>query len=368
MSREVDINRSNYESFVIDYLDGTLSAIQSSYFVEFLENNPDIAEEIAGLNETVIQPDNISYKSKDQLKKKSLVSTSGINEGNYEEVFIAHLEGDLSPKQELELNTFLSKNTSLISEFEISKNLKLEADTRISYDKKDELKKSKSRILPFWYSSAAAVILVLISIWYMDNGPDTNSRETIFDVSEISMIKSNSIKKNILATELDISNRTAPKINYEYEVVTINEVPEKLYASNLIARGDYKIVAYANEIYLVPQYQPLPEIIYDDLVETEELIVTIPKKKKKKTLFASIFNNQWDKIKSNISSRKPEEKTSNDPKYVQVLDTGIKVFNTLTGSETYTSKSYNTDGKLTGYQIEGRDIMLNRETPSGSSR
>ncbi len=362
MDNKVDINRSNYENFVIDYLDGTLGAAEKSCFIEFLENNPDIAEEVDDINEAVIQPDNKVFESKDRLKKKSIATVSGINEDNYEEIFIAHYENDLSPKKEIDLNSFLSKNSELSSEFEVHRNLKLRADLSISFNDKDELKQ-KRRITPYWYSSVAAVILLLISIWYFDNYFDQNKRENIFMVSEIHLIESNTVHSSKVVSDFNIPNRPTPQSTYqEIEPVII---PERLNLSSLNIRKNNELVVNVNEIYFLMPEQQIPMVNYEDLALLEDVIE--PVEKKKKTLFASVLNNQWNKLKSNITTKKSEEDNSNDPTYVQVLDTGIKVFNTITGSETYTSKSYNTEGKLTGYQIEGREVLLSRETPSGSS-
>lgn len=54
------ISRSNYEIFFLDYLDGTLSANRVDDFLDFLKNNPDLADELKGVS-------NISLYSGEQV-------------------------------------------------------------------------------------------------------------------------------------------------------------------------------------------------------------------------------------------------------------------------------------------------------------
>ena len=41
------INRNNYEVFFMDYLDGNLDESVVNDFIEFLQKNPDLKEELA---------------------------------------------------------------------------------------------------------------------------------------------------------------------------------------------------------------------------------------------------------------------------------------------------------------------------------
>ena len=41
------INRNNYEAFFIDYLEGNLDEKMVDDFIEFLQQNPDLKEELS---------------------------------------------------------------------------------------------------------------------------------------------------------------------------------------------------------------------------------------------------------------------------------------------------------------------------------
>lgn len=69
MKEKFEINISNYENFVVDYLDGNLSVDEVLCFEEFLLENPIIREEIKDLETVVLSPDTIDFDRKDFLKK-----------------------------------------------------------------------------------------------------------------------------------------------------------------------------------------------------------------------------------------------------------------------------------------------------------
>ena len=73
MNRRVDINRSNYELFVIDYIEGNLDTIDMESFATFLDSNPDIKNEFNELESITLETENIIYKPKSELKKNRLL-------------------------------------------------------------------------------------------------------------------------------------------------------------------------------------------------------------------------------------------------------------------------------------------------------
>ena len=138
----MEINRNNYEIFFIDYFDGNLNTEEVADLLLFLEQNLDLKEEFDGLNEVSIPDDEyITYDFKDSLKKNVESCTPKITTENYEDYFIASLEGDLLKKDKKELVNFLLKNPELSKEFKLFKNTFLECDPKIEFADKDGLKK-----------------------------------------------------------------------------------------------------------------------------------------------------------------------------------------------------------------------------------
>lgn len=60
----------NIEELLLDYLDGNLDKNKQAFVERYLANNPKVAEELAGLNEITLVPnEEIVYGNKDSLKK-----------------------------------------------------------------------------------------------------------------------------------------------------------------------------------------------------------------------------------------------------------------------------------------------------------
>ncbi len=141
MKKGVEINKENYEFFVVDYLEGNLSAEVISLFDSFLMDNPEIAEEIVGLSEVVLETSQQEYHEKHTLKKTEIQETAGINELNYEDKFIGFHEGDLSASEQNEVDLFLVANPDLKKEFVLFGKVKLSPIAKIQYSDKASLKK-----------------------------------------------------------------------------------------------------------------------------------------------------------------------------------------------------------------------------------
>jgi len=60
----------NIEELLLDYLDGNLDKNKLAFVERYLANNPQMAEDLAGLKEIILVPNaDIIYKNKEQLKK-----------------------------------------------------------------------------------------------------------------------------------------------------------------------------------------------------------------------------------------------------------------------------------------------------------
>ena len=88
------IDRNNYEIFLLDYMDGTLSEAERRMVEQFLTENPDLAAELKHAKE--IETKAIDNPSQDKSKLyRSFADVSEITEENLEEFCIAYLENDL---------------------------------------------------------------------------------------------------------------------------------------------------------------------------------------------------------------------------------------------------------------------------------
>lgn len=366
MNKNIDINRSNYETFVIDYLDGSLNTVETACFVVFLENNPDIKEEILDLNNITLKPNKKIFTEKIKLKKKTVTSVNNINEINYEEFFIAYYEGDLSEPQKNSLQQFLKKNPGLNPEFRLHDSLQLAPNKNIVFSDKNLLK-HKSILRPFWYSSAAAILILFAASWYLFNQQSPSLREEIASVNQITSKEAVTSLSLITIAKIEIEERQISKIklsgsefsHVDREDIILAHVESKSISRQLVNAYDFpRLVEKQNN-----KITTTPEEYATGIAAAEPI-----NKKQNKRLIAKVFNNQVAKIKQRIGSNKSKSNKYTDPVYIQALDKGVLVFNTLTGNEASTMKTYNWNGELTSYQIEGQEVLLSRNFSGKSSR
>jgi hypothetical protein len=158
----MEINRQNYESFLIDYMDGSLPEHMVGALLLFLKNNPDIENEISSLRDFVYTPQQLIYKEKSLLKKTPLSDIPGLSK--FEQLSIGYLENDLSDNQKNELSGLIKNSAQKLHEHQLIQQTRLVPDKDIIYPDKQAIKKQTifsthyKRIV--LYAAAAGILLV----------------------------------------------------------------------------------------------------------------------------------------------------------------------------------------------------------------
>jgi hypothetical protein len=154
------IDRNNYEAYFIDYLDGILSLEEIDLMLDFLNENPDLKEELKGLEHIKIGESNEDVPAFNQLKR-----TDFDHPEIFEETCIRAIENELS-RQELELfQLHLAQNPEHQKEYELFRSTISEPDALITFENKHQLKKKGKVYLPFFWYAAAAVVMLGIFIF-----------------------------------------------------------------------------------------------------------------------------------------------------------------------------------------------------------
>ncbi|PLW96897.1 MAG: hypothetical protein C0591_07870, partial [Marinilabiliales bacterium] len=164
------INRNNYEIFFIDFYDGKLTNAQKLELDLFLEDHPILKLEFEEFENIKLDTSEITFSSKQTLKKPEIVAFNGIDEENYEETFIAFYENDLQADEKASLLSFLKANPHVEKEFQSHASLLLKKED-IVFEDKDSLKK-KTYIGYYWYGAAAAILIFLaLGFFLIQNRP-----------------------------------------------------------------------------------------------------------------------------------------------------------------------------------------------------
>ncbi|MBX7051065.1 MAG: hypothetical protein K1X54_03420 [Flavobacteriales bacterium] len=107
----MNINRENYEVWLIDYLDGNLNDEAVAELHAFLLLNPDIAEEFNALKqlpESFPLPSELNFHDKESLKKTEDAISPTLNE-----LLAKSVESDLNPEEQLQLKLALESTPGL---------------------------------------------------------------------------------------------------------------------------------------------------------------------------------------------------------------------------------------------------------------
>lgn len=159
----MQIDRSNYEIWLIDWLDGNLTDIQVKQLQRFLNANPDLNEEFNELNTFRLNPSGDSFSQKNNLKKTS----ADLSDTQFEYLSVAYLENDLSSHQQEELKEIIGHDQQKKISFEQLQKTRLSAVAHSYKHKRRLMRMTPSqkvvRLSSVIMSAAAIIILVLIS-------------------------------------------------------------------------------------------------------------------------------------------------------------------------------------------------------------
>lgn len=165
------IDRNNYETYFLLYVDSELSAEEKVAVQRFVAENSDLAEELSLLESTQLQPEEtLVFKDKETLFKKE---GQEILLNNYEEWFLLYTDNELSDEHKTQVELFVLQHPTLQKEFEWLQQTRLPEEKLVFNNKEILYRKEASGKSPLiymrWmrYAAAAAVIGVMATVWML---------------------------------------------------------------------------------------------------------------------------------------------------------------------------------------------------------
>ena len=136
-----NINRHNYEAFLLDYLEQNLSPNMVAELMVFLEQHPDLKQELDELQAfEVLEPNSVLFDDKATLKKEAL-----------DNLMIAEIEGINTSQESKTLKYILKADKTAKKDFKLFQQTKLKSKKVIFKDK--EALKKEAAIIPLrWFS------------------------------------------------------------------------------------------------------------------------------------------------------------------------------------------------------------------------
>jgi hypothetical protein len=198
-----NINRYNYETYFLLYVDNELSAVEKNSVDEFVQSNPDLGEELVMLLQTILQKDGILLNNKMSLYKKETLSS------DLQSKLLLHLDNELNEVEKNEVSALIASSTTVSEEWEKIQSAKFFPESTIVYEDKKSLYRTEKGKLVFlpWRKLLAAAILVGVGLWeglvYLNSSsniskqviPNTENKFIAGEIKKNSSTNTNQIKK-----------------------------------------------------------------------------------------------------------------------------------------------------------------------------
>lgn len=233
------INRNNYETYFIDYIENNLDEKLVYDFIEFLQQNPDLKEELSLFEPISLTPENIIFNKKEMLYKELFDNENEFNRAN-----VAKLEGDLTEPEKSAFEAYLVKHPEKQREAELFDKTKLVPDESIIFIKKDKLyRKPAGKTVLLWTVRIAAVLILSIVIYNLTDqfvspfSKEDKTAQTVNEIQEndintepVEPIDENGIKNetNLILAEVAASVTGNNNINAVKAVETENQPAERI--------------------------------------------------------------------------------------------------------------------------------------------
>ncbi len=191
------INRSNYEAFFLDEIEGRLSPDHRELLRRFLQDNPDLAQELEMMGRSMevltvpIPPESPRVNFRDSLYQQDFLGEEvrlvpgnetfdgreglkvprSVDKSDWNMKLVAYAEGDLTGDEKTAVESRIESDPSVRRDFQLLSHSRLPKE-RILYPWKAELKRKNGRLTAmryFSFSAAAAIaVLVMVSLFNSD--------------------------------------------------------------------------------------------------------------------------------------------------------------------------------------------------------
>jgi len=162
----MNIDRHNYEEYFLLYIDNELSVDQKKQVELFVQENPDLEEELVMLMQSRLIPDDsIVFDRKHLLMKEGDAqhSNSFINLNNYEQWLIMYVDDELSAGEKLAVERFALTHGHVQQELGLFQQAKLQPEELVFPNKEILYRKEKTvRVISIqWWRVAVAAVLII---------------------------------------------------------------------------------------------------------------------------------------------------------------------------------------------------------------
>jgi hypothetical protein len=364
------INKNNYEVFFLDHIEGRLNAAQTAELMLFLDTHPHLKEEIEGLEVVRLEPDTqLTFNAKETLRKSDFITVGKINEHNYEEYFVADIEGDLTKPEGQNVADFLVANPMLQKEYELFAKCRLQPEPTVVFRNKETLK--TALIIPLltrqWYYgiAVAASLAILFGLAFLFE-PGKTEPEEIASVEEVATPEAKPQTRDAIAIpemidengeeQVSRPSRGSDRKENEMKARGTREQINTYYLASLPAPasiGEPRMPGLSSDQrkYFSRYYNDIAmaqNIRYGELLDDEPSAERLLAQGT--SLVKEIFQPGDEEIQILPSQIN----------LWQIADVGINGFARITGADLEFRKKENDEGKVVSFAFESQSMQINR--------
>jgi hypothetical protein len=155
----MDINRHNYETFFLLYVDNELTTAEKLFVDDFVQQNPDLASELAMLQQVVLEPMPVSFAGKANLLKAT---------PQEQEQLLLLLDGELDAAAVTTARAAITNNPAMRAEWNLLQQTQLNANDTIVFAHKEQLYRHEAEkpvVAMRWWRVAAAAVVFGLGAW-----------------------------------------------------------------------------------------------------------------------------------------------------------------------------------------------------------
>ena len=343
----MEINRSNYEIWFTDWLDGNLNPQQELILRRFLIDNPDLNEEVIDLSSISIEPLKIQFNNKEQLKK----SPSDISKAQFDILCVAYLENDLSAEQQNELAGIIKHDKKREIDFTDIQKIKL-TPVVCGYKNKNKLLRrtvtqNLIRFSVIGISVAAAVTFIITTYLSINPNPFstniyTSQRiipDTVLNILSAPFFSENKISdQNVLTNHQQIESRPSEILKESYIENTSYQNSET--HTDPFDESIYYREAPINKIFIQSPAAINASITTDKLIANIPTLEIPPEEEERSKIARFLSKNFREKILK-------EDSPADSPlKGYEIAEAGVSGINRLLGWDMALNKKTDENGEL----------------------
>lgn len=162
------INIYNYEAWLLDHMEGRLSAEELLCLKEFTASHPELEIDLEDTELVSLEAEEIHFTDKSALRKNAPFIS--------DERLIAYVENESSSEEKMLIESAAKADATLRKELDLYKRTILVADPSVVFPDKSSLKR-EAKMIRFGaavYFRAAAALVLVAALWFLFKARDSN--------------------------------------------------------------------------------------------------------------------------------------------------------------------------------------------------